>query len=183
MISRLEAGALLTAALVVGVFVVSFALDFRPTALVPASEAPVEPVRAPALTVEAPPALGQVEVLNRSRQAGLARVATDRLRETGFDVVYFGNAPASLPDSSVVFDRVGRPEIARLAAARLGITRVVTRIDKTLLVDASIVIGGDWAQATERSVSTEAAAEAANPDGDGWLRRLRSGFARWRGRD
>src|SRR5690606_29512776 len=34
----------------------------------------------------------RVEVLNAAGRPGIARMATRRLRESGFDVVYFGNA-------------------------------------------------------------------------------------------
>lgn len=94
--------------------------------------------------VEVPPAgRGRLEVLNGAGRAGLARHATDLLRGGPFDVVYFGNARARL-DSSEVIDRSGRLEIARAAAERLGITRVRSEPDSTLLLDATVVLGRDW---------------------------------------
>jgi hypothetical protein len=107
-----------------------------------------EPPAGPAPPAHALPEPGQdtrairVEVLNGAGRAGLARAATDRLRGAGFDVVYFGNAPAA--DASVVLDRTGRPDHARAVADRLGIPRVETRPDATLMLDVTVVLGADW---------------------------------------
>ena len=88
--------------------------------------------------------VGRVEVLNATRVAGIARDATQQLRDAGFDVVHFGNADGIGADSSVVYSRVSNDEIAKAAAAALGITRVVLQPDTTLYVDASVVLGADW---------------------------------------
>ena len=56
---------------------------------------------------------------------------------------------SSAPDSSVVIDRVGNLDIARAAAARFGITRVISEPDTTLLVEATVVVGVDWRAAAE----------------------------------
>lgn len=104
-----------------------------------------EPSRLTAVDVP-PVARGRLEVLNAAGRAGLARQATETLRTGGFDVVFFGNAPARA-DSSEVIDRAGRPEIARAAAERLGIRRVRSDPDSTLLLDATVVLGRDWGQA------------------------------------
>jgi hypothetical protein len=85
----------------------------------------------------------RVEVLNASGRSGLARQATDRLRDAGFDVVYLGNAPK--PESlSVALDRVGKLELAQAAANTLGISRSETRRDTTRLVEVSVILGKDW---------------------------------------
>jgi hypothetical protein len=87
----------------------------------------------------------RVEVLNASGRPGLARLGTAHLRDRGFDVVYFGNAPAAFgPDTSVVLDRVGRMERARAVADAMGIRHVVARPDTNLYVDATVVLGSDW---------------------------------------
>jgi hypothetical protein len=91
----------------------------------------------------------RVEVLNASGQTGLARQGTAYLRDQGFDVVYYGNAPAGFgPDSSVVLDRAGHPQRARLVADALGIRNVVARPDTNLYVDATVVLGRDWVPGT-----------------------------------
>ena len=87
----------------------------------------------------------RVEVLNGSGKAGLARGATDFLRDGGFDVVYFGNAREGTADSSVVLDRVGRLDMARSVADALGIRNVASVPDSNLYLDVSVVLGADWA--------------------------------------
>jgi hypothetical protein len=111
-----------------------------------------EPARGDARTTaatlqDAGASLGRVEVLNASGRAGLARAATDRLRGAGFDVVYFGNASREAGDSSVVVARVAADAVARAAARQLGIARVRTDVDTALFLDATIIIGRDWAAA------------------------------------
>ena len=92
----------------------------------------------------------RVEVLNASGIAGLARRGADFLRGRGFDVVTFDNAPAAFgPDSSLVIDRVGSLERARMVADAMGIHRIVARPDTNLFVDATVVLGRDWQPAQE----------------------------------
>lgn len=86
----------------------------------------------------------RVEVLNGAGRAGLAREATERLRDRGLDVVYFGNAREFGRDSSLVLDRVGREENARAVAEALGITAVRSEPDSTLLLDVTVILGRDW---------------------------------------
>lgn len=87
----------------------------------------------------------RVEVLNAAGVPGLARTATDRLRDRGFDVVYYGNARGFAPESSLVLDRVGRTEWAREVGDALEIERVATRPDSSLFLDVTVVVGRDWA--------------------------------------
>ena len=85
----------------------------------------------------------RVEVLNGTSRGGLARDATERLRAAGFDVVYFGNArePRGL---SLVLDRGGRGDVARRAAAALGIRDVRAEPNAALYVDVTVILGKDW---------------------------------------
>ncbi|HEY8483892.1 MAG TPA: LytR C-terminal domain-containing protein [Longimicrobiales bacterium] len=89
----------------------------------------------------------RVEVLNGSGRPGLARRATELLRDRGFDVVYFGNAQGAWRDSSVVLDRAGDLAAARAVAEALGIPRVQSEPDSTLYLEASVVLGADWTPA------------------------------------
>src|SRR5690606_27326945 len=91
------------------VFVASFIAGLRERASDPERGSP---------TLEWRPAAERlrIEVLNGAGVAGLAREATERLRDRGFDVVYFGNASEFGRDSSLVIDRVGREEYARAVA-------------------------------------------------------------------
>ena len=86
----------------------------------------------------------RVEVLNAAGVPGLARAATDRLRDAGFDVVFFGNSRAFEPDSSLVLDRAGKEGPAGEVARVLEIPRVASRPDSTLYLDVTVVLGKDW---------------------------------------
>ena len=110
----------------------------------------------------------RVEVKNGGGVAGMARAATDALREGGFDVVYYGNASTFDRDSSVVLDRVGRVDLARAVADRLGIPRVLSEPDSNLYLDVTVVLGEDWAPPA--ASAEEASAELPWWDPRGWLR-------------
>ena len=84
----------------------------------------------------------RVEVLNGGGRAGMARLATEELRDRGFDVVYFGNG--SPVEASVVLDRVGRPDLARDVARGLGVERVLSEADSSRFVDVTVHLGPDW---------------------------------------
>jgi hypothetical protein len=86
----------------------------------------------------------RVEVLNGGGRSGMARAGTDFLREFGFDVVALGNARAFDRDSSVVLDRVGRPDWAARVARAMGIAHVETQRDSTRYVDVSVILGAEW---------------------------------------
>lgn len=151
---RLEAAALAGSGAAVIAFVVSFALGLRGE-----RAQPVEPVKTAdheEITVPLNRGNGKrVEVLNASRRSGLARQATVRLREAGYDVVYFGSAAGADEGRSLVIDRIGDPEVARGAARELGIDSVLTRIDSTRLVEASVVLSTDWQAAQESAARQE----------------------------
>jgi hypothetical protein len=93
----------------------------------------------------APPAERvRVEVLNAGGVSGLARTATLRLRDAGFDVVQFGNARTFDRDSSAVIDRVGRIDLAEAVANALGIRNVLSEPDPNLFVDVTVLLGRTW---------------------------------------
>jgi len=104
-------------------------------------------------------AIGRVEVLNASGVPGLARRGTEVLRDGGYDVVSFGNAPGFAPDSSLVLDRVGRMELARSVADAVQIPRVYARPDSNVYVDVTVVLGRDWAAENADDPAAEAEAE------------------------
>jgi len=86
----------------------------------------------------------RVEVLNGAGVPGLARAVTEKLRAEGFDVVYYGNAPRSGRDSSVVLDRIGNSGAAGAVAAAAGVGRVETALDTTLYLEATVILGRDF---------------------------------------
>jgi hypothetical protein len=97
----------------------------------------------------------RVEVLNASGVPGLARKGTELLRDGGFDVVSYGNAPGFAPDTSLVLDRVGRMELARSVADVVQIPRVYARPDSNVFVDVTVVLGRDWAAENQDSPAEE----------------------------
>lgn len=100
---------------------------------------------APSIDVPRPTERVRVEVLNASGVPGLARKGTEVLRDGGFDVVSYGNAPGFAPDTSLVLDRVGRMELARAVADAVQVPRVYARPDSNVYVDVTVVLGRDWA--------------------------------------
>ena len=88
----------------------------------------------------------QVEVLNASGRASVARVGTRVLRHGGIDVVSFGNAPASVGvlDSTEIVIRRGPAVLGERIRRVLGVGRVFVRLDSTLLVDASVYLGKNF---------------------------------------
>jgi len=144
---RLELVALIAAGIVVFAFVLSFALGLRGDRA-PRTPEPRADRNEPELAAPVDVAnRRRVEVLNASKTSGLARRVTLQLRQAGYDVVYYGTASASEEDSTVVLDRVGDPSVARGVARVLGITNVVTRIDSTRMVEASVILARDWSDA------------------------------------
>ncbi len=85
----------------------------------------------------------RVEILNATAVPRLALAATPVLRDRGFDVVSVGNAPAKR-DSTLVLDRRGHPEWARLVMEVLGGSRVESRPDTSNYVDITVLLGADW---------------------------------------
>lgn len=109
----------------------------------------------------------RVEVLNGAGRLGLAERVTGRLREHGFDVVYFGNAQSFDRERSVVYARDGDTIRARTVADALGIGSVESAPRSELHLDATVVLGQDWKP------------PAAVPQSrvGGWLDRIRRWFA------
>ncbi len=86
----------------------------------------------------------RVEVLNAGGRRGMARLATEQLRDRGFDVVYLGNAEAWSGGGSVVLARTGDSLTARKVADVLGVGAVRNEPDSTRLVDVTVVLGAEW---------------------------------------
>lgn len=87
----------------------------------------------------------RVEVRNSSGVPGAAARVTEYLREAGFDVVDFGNAAEFGRPRTTVIDRVGAPDRAREVAAVLRGVPIESRIDTTLYLDVTVLVGRDAA--------------------------------------
>jgi hypothetical protein len=110
----------------------------------PAARGTAEGPRAPTPKIRAPEGVRiRVEVLNATARTGLARRAMMHLRDAGFDVVRTGNAGAR-SDSTVVIDRSGHPEWARLVARAVGGARVESRPDPSGYLDVTVLLGATY---------------------------------------
>jgi LytR cell envelope-related transcriptional attenuator len=85
----------------------------------------------------------RVEIINATRTSGLARRVARLLRDRGFDVVKYTTS-GTLQDSTIVLDRSGNPEWARLVGQALGGARVEARPDTSRYVDVTVVLGATW---------------------------------------
>lgn len=88
-----------------------------------------------------------VEVLNASWKPGLARTAVRVLRQAGMDVVDFGTAAAGSDplDSTRILVRRGDAAVGEQVRRALGVGKVAVQRDSTLLLDASVLLGRDFA--------------------------------------
>lgn len=142
MIDRLQMLLLVLVLLGVGALLGSFWLEWRGPRL---AEAGDTIVGTPASPGEEPDERLRVEVLNGAGDPGAAREVAMRLREKGFDVVYFGNAGTFGHEVTHVVNRSGRTGAAGRIAEVLGADSVATEIDPELYLDGSVVLGRDWA--------------------------------------
>ncbi|HSG47779.1 MAG TPA: LytR C-terminal domain-containing protein, partial [Longimicrobiales bacterium] len=98
-------------------------------------------------TVSIPTVFGprvRVEVKNGGGRSGMARSATDVLRDEGLDVVEMGNWEDFQVPESFVLDRVGDVAAARRVADLLGIREVRSDAGTNLYADVTVVLGQDW---------------------------------------
>ncbi|GAB4291223.1 MAG: hypothetical protein Kow0098_10320 [Ignavibacteriaceae bacterium] len=90
----------------------------------------------------------QLEVLNGCGVSGLAEKFTDFLRTNKFDVVNTGNYRTFNIDYTLVIDRSGDYQKARLISETLGIDKrnVFSMINESYFLDVSLIIGNDFQQ-------------------------------------
>jgi hypothetical protein len=98
--------------------------------------------------VEAPTERVRVEVLNATKVHGLARRATEYLRDRGFDVVASGTAREQR-DSTLVIDRTNHPVWAGRVARAFNGARVELAPDSSRYVDITILLGASWRPPSE----------------------------------
>lgn len=160
-----------TTLLAAGFLLGSFWLEWRGTTLEEAGREGVDAL--PATVPDGWDAPVRVEVLNGMGEPGAARRAADRLREMGFDVVYFGNADRFDHDSTRVLRRSDDRRAARRLADSTGVARVLERVDPELYVDGTVILGEDWRQRFRARGA--AAGEGAGAD-TSLLDRIRDGL-------
>lgn len=86
----------------------------------------------------------RVEVLNAGGVSGVAAAARDLLRDRGFDVVHYGNAPSFGEELSTVLTRTGSSESALAVAEILGVGDIRNEPDSTRFADVTVLLGSDW---------------------------------------
>jgi hypothetical protein len=84
----------------------------------------------------------KVEVINATDIRGLARRATLYLRDRGFDVVLIGGTKIR-DNQTMVYDRSGHPEWARLVAKAMD-GRMEVHPDTSRYVDVTVFLGKNW---------------------------------------
>ena len=94
-------------------------------------------------TIEAPTERVRVEVLNATKVHGLARRATEYLRDRGFDVVASGTAREQR-DSTLIVDRTNHPVWAGRVARAFNGARVQLAPDSSRYVDITVLLGATW---------------------------------------
>ena len=87
----------------------------------------------------------QVEILNSTKQSGLANKFMNYLRIRNFDVVKIGNHSEETMKSTII-DRLGDYNSAKKVAYALGISDslISTSIDSSLFLRCTIIIGNDY---------------------------------------
>ncbi len=91
----------------------------------------------------------QIEVLNGTREAGIAMEVAKELRRRGVDVLIVENAERSDFRESVLVDRTGNPRLMRRIAKSVGCREIVEQVRERPLVDATFIIGADRAKAAD----------------------------------
>jgi LCP family protein required for cell wall assembly len=90
------------------------------------------------------PTVITVQVLNGCDTPGLAAKVRNRLLYFGYNVVEFGNADHHGYAKTYVLDRSGNRQAADKIAEIIHCENVFPKINKLLLVDVTVIIGGDF---------------------------------------
>ena len=95
----------------------------------------------------------QIEVLNGTRETGIAMDVAKDLRLQGIDVLIVENAERLDFPESVIVDRKGNPRLMRRLAKTLGCRTILEQIHPAPLVDATYIIGYDRIRGSARGRS------------------------------
>jgi hypothetical protein len=89
-----------------------------------------------------------IEVLNGCGVPGLAQKFTNYLRAEGFDVIYTGNADQMNYTSTLLIERIDSQEKSSEVnrALQLNPRAVVQKLDPSLQVDLTLILGRDYSQ-------------------------------------
>ena len=86
----------------------------------------------------------RVRVVNTTKSRGLARRASDFVRDLGFDVVDY-DSDSKLQDQTTVVSHTGHRDWAERLARGVKADTIVTRAESTLhYVDLTLLIGSNW---------------------------------------
>jgi hypothetical protein len=90
----------------------------------------------------------EVEVLDAAGSMRAAQQMTNLLRAQGYDVVEMKGYSGGVEDRTFIFDRSGNINAARKLAALLGVPqdKVFQKIDRTLYLDMTVVMGKDYSR-------------------------------------
>ena len=99
----------------------------------------------------------EVEVLDGAGSMKAAQQMTNLLRAQGYDVVEMKRNNGEIEERTFIFDRSGNIDAAKKLATMLGIPqdKVFQKIDRTLYLDITVVMGKDYSRLKAFQSSTE----------------------------
>jgi hypothetical protein len=99
----------------------------------------------------------EVEVLDGAGSMRAAQQMTNILRAQGYDVVEMKRNSGEIEERTFIFDRSGNLDAARKLAMVLGVPqdKVFQKIDRTLYLDITVVMGKDYSRLKAFQSSTE----------------------------
>jgi hypothetical protein len=95
----------------------------------------------------------QIEVLNGTKETGIAMDVTKELRRRGIDVLIVDNAERLDFRESILVDRKGNPRLMRRLAKALGCRMILEQLHPAPLVDATYIVGYDRVRGAARGGS------------------------------
>jgi len=99
----------------------------------------------------------EVEVLDGAGSMRAAQQMTNILRAQGYDVVEMKRNNGEIEERTFIFDRSGNLDAVRKLAMVLGVPpdKVFQKIDRTLYLDITVVVGKDYSRLKAFQSSTE----------------------------
>jgi len=99
----------------------------------------------------------EVEVLDGAGSMRAAQHMTNTLRTLGYDVVEMKRNNSEIEERTFIFDRSGNLDAAKKLATILGVPqdKVFQKIDRTLYLDITVVLGKDYSRLKAFQSTTE----------------------------